>query len=271
MSMTILTITRVSMYKATSTSSRWQGIFCMKPEPNSNFTATPDELALLRLLHLADSALPIGALAHSFGLESLVAVEILKVSDLCDFLRGYLQEAGVLEAVACREAFRGSEPHPQKFSAARWLEINDSMSALKPARESRSASAALGRNFLQAALALGDFPVLREAREASLASTSLIHHAAAFGLVSAVLGFDESRSVLAYLHQMTASLVSACQRLLPIGQNEAARILWNLKPAIVAASAFSATCTLDSASSFMPLLDWGAMEHPALRTRLFIS
>ena len=243
----------------------------MKLQPNSEFAATSDDLTHLRLLHLADSALPIGALAHSFGLESLVAAEMLKASDLSDFLRGYLQEAGVLEAVACREASKVVEPNQQNFCAARWIEINDTLSAVKPARESRSASAALGRNFLQAALALGDFPILREARETSLASMSLIHHAAAFGLVSAVFGFNENRAVLAYLHQMTAGLVSACQRLLPIGQNEATRILWNLKPAIVEASTFSATCSLDSVSCFMPLLDWGAMEHPALGTRLFIS
>ena len=229
------------------------------------------ELAHLRLLHLADSALPIGALAHSFGLETLVAGEVLKVSDLAGFMRGYLQEAGMLEAVACREAFHLAGVKPEKFPAARWVEINDYLSALKPARESRSASAALGRNFLQAAIALADFPGLREARETSLQAKSMIHHSSAFGLVSAVLGIDETRAVLAYLHQMTASLVSACQRLLPIGQNEATRVLWNLKPAIVETAATSAGFTLETVSCFMPVLDWGAMEHTALSTRLFIS
>lgn len=243
----------------------------MNPESNSDFTADPEHLAGLRLLHLADSALPIGSLAHSFGLESLVTAEILAARNLPDFFSGYLQEAGVLEAVACQQAFRLAAGADQEFSTAGWIELNDSLSALKPARESRSASAALGRNFLQAAMALGDFPTLRDARDASLTSHSLIHDAAAFGLVSAVLGFDENRATLAYLHQMAANLISACQRLLPIGQNEATRILWNLKPAIVEASAFSATCTLQSVTCFMPLLDWGAMEHPALRTRLFIS
>ena len=51
------------------------------------------ELVELRLLHLADSALPIGSLAHSFGLESLVAAELLCVRELPEFLRGFLEEA----------------------------------------------------------------------------------------------------------------------------------------------------------------------------------
>jgi urease accessory protein len=243
----------------------------MNVDANANDFSPSGDLAFLRLLQLADSALPIGALAHSFGLESLVAAEILTAKELPEFLRGYLQEAGTVEAVACREASQIARPQAESFSAARWIEINDSLSALKSARESRAASAVLGRNFLQATLLLGDFPVLRAAREASLGSTSLIHHSTAFGLVSAAFGFDESRAVLAYLHQMTASMVSACQRLLPIGQNEATGILWNLKPAIVETADRSAMCSLEEVNCFMPLLDWGAMEHPALATRLFIS
>jgi urease accessory protein len=243
----------------------------MKTGPERNDFLAAGELAYLRLLHLADSALPIGALAHSFGLESLVAGEMLRASDLPGFLQGYLREAGLLEAVACREASRLARMEPQEFSAARWIDINDYLSALKPARESRGASAALGRNFLEAVLVLGEFPLVLEAWEVSLRSQSLIHHSAAFGLVSATFAFDESRAVLAYLHQMIASLVSASQRLLPMGQKEATRILWDLKPAIAEASDHSRSCTLETVSCFMPLLDWGAMEHPALPTRLFIS
>jgi urease accessory protein UreF len=33
----------------------------------------------------------------------------------------------------------------------------------------------------------------------------------------------------------------------------------------------SAACAIDDVCCFMPLLDWGAMEHPALQTRLFVS
>jgi len=243
----------------------------LKPEHESPVLTPSEELAHLRLLHLADSALPIGSLAHSFGLETLVSAELLQVGDLPEFLHGYLQEAGTLEAVVCREAFQLTLAEGDEFPVARWIEINDFLSAVKPARESRAASATLGRNFLHATLGVDNSSVLTEARLASFQSASPIHQSAAFGLVSGALGFEETRTVLAYLHQMSACMVSACQRLMPLGQTEATRILWNLKPAMVEIAAGSASLTLETVSCTMPLLDWGAMEHPALATRLFIS
>jgi urease accessory protein len=145
------------------------------------------------------------------------------------------------------------------------------LSARKPACESRAGSASLGANFLQVVLSLSDLPRARAAFDVSKRSLSLMHHSSAFGLACSLLGFAEDRVVLVYLHQSVASLVSSCQRLLPLGQSEAARILWNLKPSIIEAADRSAATALEDASCFMPLLDWGAMEHPALNTRLFIS
>jgi len=229
------------------------------------------ELAELQLLHLADSALPIGALAHSFGLESLASADILTTGNLPEFLNGYLEESGLMEAVFCREASRLAHGGHGSHFAQRWLEINDCLSARKPARETRAASASLGRNFLLLAAGLGESTLLQEALRASKESASLIHHSTAFGLVSGAMELDEDRAVGAFLHQSVASLVSACQRLLPLGQREATRIVWNLKPAIVDAAARSAAYTMEEVCSFMPLLDWAAMEHPALLTRLFIS
>lgn len=247
--------------------------------PASSRSASP-ELAYLQLLHLADSAFPIGALAHSFGIESMVSAGLLATPDLEIFLRGYLEEAGVVEAVFCREAVRLAREAPSNFPSARWRELNDQLAALKPAREARAGSAALGRNLLRAVLALGEFNFFRQALEATEDvarpesfdyRSSVIEHSPAFGLVGGALHFAEDSVVLAYLHQFVASSVSAFQRLLPLGQTQATRILWNLKPTIIEAASRSAELSLDNLSSFTPLLDWGAMEHPALSTRLFIS
>jgi hypothetical protein len=48
---------------------------------------TMSELRFLQLLHLADSALPVGAAAHSFGLKALVAENGLEVADLFSSFR----------------------------------------------------------------------------------------------------------------------------------------------------------------------------------------
>ncbi len=226
-------------------------------------------LSGLWLLHLADSALPIGAFAHSFGVETLVMGELLQVSDLQEFLRTWLEEAGVAEGVFCRAAW--CLARQKDFPIKEWLNLNDSLGALKPARESRKGSAVLGSNFLKAALAVCDLQPLRKAAEASRNASAAVHHSCAFGLVSGALHFDEDHAVRAYLHQSVAGLISAFQRLMPLGQTQAQQILWNLKPWMVETARSSADIMTEDVCCFMPMLDWGAMEHPDLFTRLFIS
>jgi urease accessory protein len=242
---------------------------------NRTSPAPPSHLTDLRLLHLADSALPIGALAHSFGLESLVAEGLLAPSDLENFFQGWLAEAGMVEAVFCREAVRLASADPEAIAKERWLECNSQLSARKTARESRSGSVTLGGNFLVTVLAVHKLPslvrLLAETRQASDRRRPPAHYCLAFGLVAGILGFDEHRTALTFLHQSIACMVSGCQRLLPLGQNEAARILWNIKPLIVEATDRSAAYGCHDVFSCMPLLDWGAMEHPSLSTRLFVS
>ena len=151
------------------------------------------ELAELRLLHLADSALPIGGLAHSFGMESLVAAELLGVRELPEFLRGFLEEAGFLEAVFCRAGFQLGVGTGGEF-AREWLALNERLGARKPARES-AGSGSLGQNFLAAVGGLGDFALCARGSADLKEAQGLVHHSLAFGLACGVLGFEEDRVV----------------------------------------------------------------------------
>ena len=65
-----------------------------------------ERLKLLRLLQLADNAVPTDAAAHSFGLETLAEEGSLVVGNSELFFTDYLCEAGVKESVFCRAAPR---------------------------------------------------------------------------------------------------------------------------------------------------------------------
>ncbi len=102
------------------------------------------DVALLRLLHLADSALPIGATGHSFGLETMADEEYLTPEDVETFLSVYLEEAGALEAVFIRPSSNDINRQGGNLRA-----LSEELSARKLARESREASLKLGRRFAE--------------------------------------------------------------------------------------------------------------------------
>ena len=232
-----------------------------------------EPLAFLQLAQLADSALPIGATAHSFGLETLVAEGTLTVAQLETFLHDYLKETGTFESTFCRLGYRLATPSNSGTFTTQWLALNARLSAYKTARESRTASATLGRRLLQLAQGLQDHPLLRQAIQVSKDAREDIHYSVAFGLVGSILKIDEDAAVLAHLQQTLLGLVSACQRLLPLGQSWASSIIWHLKSALIDCAEHSAEIVLneDEISLFTPLLDVASMRHPILATRLFIS
>jgi|SRR5579884_3881569 len=232
-----------------------------------------DHLALLRLMQLSDSALPVGAAAHSFGLETLVAEGLLDVAHLELFLKDYLEEVGTVESIFCRLGHRLVCESDQALFTEQWLALNRRLSALKMARESRTASATLGRRLLQLLHNLEETLVVSLALQSAKAAAIETHYSAAFGLVGGIVGVDETMTTLAYLQQSLTGLVSVCQRLLPLGQSQASWLIWHIKPVLltVAGRSEEVAAALDEMSMCAPLVELGSMRHPFMATRLFIS
>jgi len=138
-------------------------------------------------------------------------------------------------------------------------ELSDELSARKTARESREASLKLGRRFAELVNGLADSPVI---------GTDL-HYCIAFGAAGAALGLPEDAVALAYLRQSVAGLISACQRLMALGQVAANRIVWNLSPTIGQAASHGTKD--EEVWCFSPFPELASMRHGSLETRLFIS
>jgi urease accessory protein len=233
----------------------------------------PNKMSLLWLLQLSDSVLPIGALSHSFGLETLAMQESLTAEDLELFLHDYLKEVVGLEIHFCGAAYQLGRRDMGPLEIQSWLDLNAKLGAFKMARESRTASGTLGRRFIHLVDSLADLPVLQVAIDAARRTEVDVYHCTAFGLASAALGIEEEATLLGYGHQALANLISVCQRLLPVGQTQASRVLWNLKPVLteVVSRVQENGFDLSQAHCFAPLVEIGSMRHPSLSTRLFMS
>ncbi len=136
--------------------------------------------------------------------------------------------------------------------------LNDELSARKLARESREASLKLGRRFAELVNAVSGLEIATD-----------VHYPIAFGAACAALSIPQDAAVLAYLQQSITGLVSAGQRLMPLGQIAAAKMLWNLKPAMMLVS--QRALSPERISCFTPLPELASMRHSSIETRLFIS
>jgi urease accessory protein len=225
------------------------------------------------LLQLGDSALPVGAQAHSFGWETLAVDGLLTPASLPALLTDYLVEVGLQEASFCRLAHQLAAIHDEAHYVAEWTRLNQLVSALRTAREGRVASATLGRRLLAVACELTAAPRLQLAAQSARQTGAETHYAVAFGLVAGTLGLDEDRATLVLLHQSAAALLAATQKLLPVGQSKVAHLLWRLKPTLIAVVEQSRACDWRRRPprTGAIMAELAQMRHAMQPVRLFVS
>jgi urease accessory protein len=219
-----------------------------------------------RLLQLCDSAFPSGAFSHSFGLETAVAEG--RVADAAAFARWL--DAYVCGSVATVDvralvlAMRAPDDA---------IALDAALSAAVYATEVRAATRRLARATLDAfaAMGLGSEPLGRY-RAALDARAADGHHALACALGYAAIGAAPRDAAVAHLCAAAAALAAAAARVIPLGQRDVARVLWEARPAIDGAAA-AACGARDVDDLVLAAFDCeiDAFRHQRLDGRMFAS
>lgn len=204
------------------------------------------ELDRLRLTQILSPAFPIGAFAHSQGLEWAIAQgRVARPADVEDWVAAILcHGSGRSDAIFLSMARR------QDADLTALALLYD---AYLPAAERAIEAAELGRGFI--ALTNPQAPPLP--------------YVLALGRETAALDLPEVEVLALFLQSLAAQLLSVAVRFLPLGQAEGQRILSRLAP-VIAEVAKSCTGAGEGAlGTFTPWADMAAMAHETLETRIF--
>ncbi len=227
--------------------------------------ATMDEGALYRLMTWLSPAYPIGAFSHSSGLEWAVEAGWVKdPASTLSWLKALLKHgASWNDAVLFTHAHRAV----RAADVARLKNVAALAAAAHPAAERRLEQLSQGAAFRRAALESGVAPDLFRALDRELA------YPIAVAIMTAVHVIPLSAALTAFLQASMANLVSAAQRLVPLGQTAAQIVIAALWPDVAAtvsrAVALDDGEPFDSLGSATLFADLAAMLHETQYTRLF--
>jgi len=226
-------------------------------------TAAPDrDGTLWRLLLWSSPAFPVGAFAHSHGLEwAIGAGDVRDAATLAEWVEDALTlGAGRTDAILAAHAHRAGAA--ADGGALRALAAF--AAAVSPARERRLETLGQGRAF---AAALSPWP------QAAAALAGLdrdrLPYPVAFGAACGAAAVALREALLAYLHAFAGMLVWAAVRAVPLGQSDGLAVLAGLATLASRLAEDAAAAPLEGIGGCTFRLDIAAMRHETQYTRLF--
>jgi len=223
------------------------------------------DIALLRLLQLFDSQFPVGAFAHSGGVETYASLGG-SLQELRQILHAQIELGwGRSELAAACLAWRAvdAEPWPPKPEGRRRLDrLAQTLDALKVVPSIRDTSIGLGRRTLDLVRRLYPDAAFEVARP---------HHAIVIGAAARRLGVDARDLLLAFAQSLAMGTLTAGIRCMPVSPVQAQQLLVEAHPRISLAVERAIEDPDGSLFTCTPALDVRSHQQAHLHTRLFQS
>ncbi len=222
--------------------------------------------ALYRLMAWLSPSYPVGAFSYSSGIEW--AAETGDIRD-ADTLRHWLavvigEGSGFCDAVFFVHAHRSLADADDRALTA----VAELAAAFAPSKERHLETTAQGAAFIEATRAAWFCPALDRL---AAVWTGPVAYPVAVGVTAAGHGIALKPALHAFLHAVSANLISAAVRLVPLGQSDGQRVLAALEPLVDATARRALITPLDDVGSAAMRADLASLLHETQYTRLFRS
>jgi urease accessory protein len=224
-----------------------------------------EPLAFVATLQITDSFYPVGAYAYSDGLETASAAGLIHdAPSLGGWLDHFLENVFVpcegLALAKCMLALKAGD-------IGKIIDIDEELTAIRPAGAVRAASTAVGRRLLSihASICTDErFSELVRALPHANAAT-------AYAVVFKERGVAERDAVIAFGYNRLAGIISAGLRLISMGQQQGQMLLTTRNQRLPDVAERILQMTGEPLRSFGPMLDIQQMNHQYVYSRLFRS
>ncbi len=222
----------------------------------------------LLLLQITDSAFPIGAYSHSFGLETYIQKGLIQTrEDAWRYIRQNIRgPLTYTELLGMRLAY-------QAAADGDWENVKKTeeyLLAARSPRELREGSGKLSARFIgTAGHLLGPeerevFSCYEKAGGAHMLNT-------AYGVFCAAAAIELEEALTCYLYSQVSAMTVNCVKTVPLSQTDGQQLLAAAHPLMEEAVGRAMAADSEFLGLSMPGFDIRCMQHEALYSRLYMS